>query len=158
MKLMKIIAVSALCSILGLAMVSAQEAKEKEPSKEEKAVTARQDMMHVLAAQRGILRDMADGKRDTDAVKFTNAATALAALAKMIPEAFTLNAIVGESTAKPEIWTKPDDFAAKASALSDKVGAIAKLAATDIEGAKAMVKDIKECGGCHDDYRVEEKQ
>lgn len=157
MKLIKVVSVSILVSMLGLAMVSAQDAEKKEPSKEEKAVTARQELMHVLAAQRNVMRDMADAKRATDAVKFTNAANAVAALAKMIPEAFTLNAIVGESTAKPEIWTKQADFAAKANALSDKASTIGKLAATDIEGAKAMAKDIKECGGCHDDYRVEEE-
>ncbi len=158
MKLIKIISVSVLATMLGLAGVSAQDAaKEKEPTKEEKAVTARQELMHVMSAQRGVLRDMADGKRDTDAVKFTNAANAIAALAKMIPEAFTVNAIVGNSTAKPDVWTKQADFAAKATALSDKAGSIAKLAATNIEGAKAMVKDISECGGCHDDFRVEEE-
>jgi cytochrome c556 len=156
MKMFRIIAVSLMFSMLGLAMVSAQDAEKKEPTKEEKAVKGRQELMHVLAAQRAVMRDMAEGKRPTDAVAFTNAANALAALSIVIPEAFTLNAIVGDSTAKPDVWTNAADFAAKSKALADKGVAIAAMAATDIEGAKTLVKDMKECGGCHDQYRVED--
>lgn len=149
----RIVVTTAMISMLGLGLATAQD--KPEPTKEEKAVKARQELMHVIGAQRGLMRDMADGKRPTDAEAFSNAANALAALARVIPEAFTLNAIVGETTAKPDIWTNAADFRTKAMALADKAGAIAKLAASDIEGAKAMVKDIKECGGCHDVYRTE---
>ena len=158
MKMFRTIAVSIIVSILGLTLVTAQDAEKKEPTKEEKAVKGRQELMHVIAAQRAVMRDMADGKRPTDAVAFTNAANALAALSVVIPEAFTLNAIVGKSTAKPDVWTNAADFATKAKALADKGKAIAALAGTDIEGAKAMAKDMKECGSCHDQYRVEDKK
>jgi len=156
MKLFRIFSISVVVSMLGLAVVSAQDAEEKEPTPEEKAVDYRQDVMHVIAAQRGVMRDMADGKRPTDAAAFSNAANALAAVAKVIPEAFTKNLTTSYSTAKPEIWSDMADFTAKSNALADKAGAIAKLASTNIEGAKAMVKDIEECGGCHDVYRVED--
>ncbi len=157
MKMMRIISISVMASVLSMAMVSAQDAEKKEPTKEEKAVKGRQELMHVLAAQRGVMRDMAEGKRPTDAVAFTNAANALSALAIVVPESFTLNAIVGDSTAKPDVWSNAADFAAKSKELADRGAAIATLAATDIEGAKAMAKDMKECGGCHDKYRVEDE-
>ncbi len=156
MKMFRTMAVSIIVSMIGLTMVTAQDAEKKEPTKEEKAVKGRQELMHVIAAQRAVMRDMADGKRPTDAVAFTHAAHALSALGMVIPEAFTLNAIVGDSTAKPDVWTNASDFAAKSKALTDRGAAIAALAATDIEGAKAMAKDMKECGGCHDQYRVED--
>ncbi len=159
MKFIRIFSIAVMVSLLGLAVVSAQDAGEKKkPTPEEKAVKGRQELMHVLAAQRGVLRAMADGKRPTDAVAFANSANAIAALSKVIPEAFTLNAIVGKSTAKPDIWTNQADFSKKATELSDKAAKVATLAVTDIEGAKAMVKDIKECGGCHDAFRVEEEK
>jgi cytochrome c556 len=156
MQLIRFFSISVVVSLLGMAVVSAQDAKEKEPTAEEKAVAYRQDVMHVVAAQRGVMRDMADGKRPTDVAAFTNAANALAAVARVIPDAFTKNAMTSDSTAKPDVWTDQADFAAKANALADKGGELAKLAATDIDAAKVMAKDIKECGGCHDKYRVED--
>lgn len=155
MKLIRIFSISVAVSMLGLTVVTAQQ-EEKEPTPEERAVEGRQDLMHVLSAQRGVMRDMADAKRPMDAATFTNAANALAALAKMIPEAFVQEGMTPDSTAKPDVWSNKADFAAKAKALSDKAGQIAKLAATDIDGAGAMAKDISECGGCHDVYRIED--
>jgi len=156
MKLIRFFSISVVVSLLGLAVVSAQDAEEKEPTPEEKAVDYRQDVMHVVAAQRGLMRDMADGKRPTDAAAFSNAANALAAVAKVIPEAFIKNATTSYSTAKPEIWSDMPDFIAKANALADKAGAIARLASTNIDGAKTMAKEMEECGSCHDVYRVED--
>jgi len=155
MKLFKVVAISAVFTILSLTIVSAQQA-ETEPTAAEKAYEYRADVMHVLSAQRNVMRDMADAKRETDSVTFINAANALAALAKMIPEAFTINAIAAESAAKPDIWTNWDDFVARANKLSDTVSEIARVAANDLESAKGLAKNIRDCGGCHDDYRVDD--
>jgi cytochrome c556 len=138
-----------------LAVSSLAAAQEAERTPEERAVDYRQDVMHVLAAQRNVLRDMVSGKRETNAEGFIIAANALAAVAKTIPEAFAKNAIVGESTAKPDIWKSWDDFVAKANNLATKAGSIAKTASTDLAAAKGMVESIDECGACHEVYRVE---
>ena len=154
MNLVRIISIAAIVSTFGL-VVSAQEADE--PTPEMRAVDYRQEVMHVISAQRRVMRDMAEGKRETNVETFTTAANALAAVAKTIPEAFAMNAIVEGSTAKPEIWKNWDDFITKANNLSAIGARMAKLAATDIEAAKGMAADIKECGGCHDNYRIEEE-
>lgn len=154
MKLIRLFTLAMVVTMPGLSPLHAQE--EKEPTPEERAVQGRQELMHVLATQRNVMRDMADAKRPTDATTFTNAANALAALAKMIPEAFVKKGMTPDSTAKPEVWSNPSDFAAKANALSDKASAIASQAASNLDAAKVMAKEMEECGGCHDVYRVED--
>jgi cytochrome c556 len=149
--LISIILFSVLVAVFGL--TSAQEAKE---TPEMKAVDYRMDVMHVMAAQRNVLRDIVAGKREDNKEVFINAANALSAVAKTVPVAFTMNAIAGDSTAKPDIWKNWDDFVSKANNLSAKAASIAKTAATDMAAAKAMVETIEECGACHEVYRVED--
>lgn len=155
MKSVRLLFVAIAVSMLGHSMVMAQD--KKEPTPEERAVKSRQELMHVLATQRNVMRDMADNKRPTDAITFVNAANAMSALAKMIPDAFAKEGMTDDSTAKPDVWSNKTDFAAKAQALADRGSEIAKLASTDVAAAGKMAKDMEECGGCHDVYRIEEE-
>jgi cytochrome c556 len=60
----------------------------------------------------------------------------------------------GDTTAAPKIWEAKADFDAKFA----KFGADSKAAAakvTDLDSMKTAFGDVaKNCGGCHNDYRV----
>lgn len=65
---------------------------------------------------------------------------------------------VGKTGAKPEIWQKPEDFAARRRAFQAAAGALDRAARA---GNIAAVKDSyaalgKTCKGCHDLYREED--
>ena len=65
---------------------------------------------------------------------------------------------VGKTRAKPEIWQKPEDFAAKTRAFqaaAQKFDATAK--AGDVAAIKASFGEVgKTCKACHDPYRAPE--
>jgi cytochrome c556 len=145
-----IVSIALLTSMLGLAGASAQQADNDEGMR---AFEYRTSVMRIFATQRRVLTEMAEGKRATDVTTFKNSANALAAVAKIIPEAFSKNATVKESGAKPEIWSDWNGFLSIANSFANTVGEIAKVAATDVEAAKKMVAGIKECGNCHEKYR-----
>jgi cytochrome c556 len=65
----------------------------------------------------------------------------------------------GKTRALPEVWSKPDDFAAAAKMFEDKSAAL--LAATKTKDADAVNKAFKDTGGacknCHDTFRSPEE-
>jgi len=60
--------------------------------------------------------------------------------------------------AKPEVWTKPDEFKAAMEALRTQAGALVDLAkGTDTAAIAAQFGKVGEaCGKCHDDFRVDD--
>lgn len=61
-----------------------------------------------------------------------------------------------KTAAKPEIWSKPEDFKAAAAALppeADKLAAVTKTADAAAIGAQLQATG-KACGGCHKPFRV----
>jgi cytochrome c556 len=65
----------------------------------------------------------------------------------------------GKTRALPEIWSKPDDFAAAAKLFEEKSAAL--LAATKTKDADAVNKAFRDAGGacknCHDTFRSPEE-
>lgn len=65
----------------------------------------------------------------------------------------------GKTRALPEIWSKPDDFAAAAKMFEEKSAAL--LAATKTKDADAVNKAFRDAGGacknCHDNFRSPEE-
>jgi cytochrome c556 len=65
----------------------------------------------------------------------------------------------GKTRALPEIWSKPDDFAAAAKLFEDKSAAL--LAATKTKDVDAVNKAFRDTGGacknCHDTFRSPEE-
>ena len=66
---------------------------------------------------------------------------------------------VGKTRAKPEIWQKPDDFAAKRNSFQQAAQAFNAAAERgDMAAIKAAHADLgKRCKACHDLYRSEKK-
>jgi cytochrome c556 len=65
----------------------------------------------------------------------------------------------GKTRALPEIWSKPDDFAAAAKMFEEKSAAL--LAATKTKDSDAVTKAFRDVGGacknCHDTFRSPEE-
>jgi cytochrome c556 len=61
----------------------------------------------------------------------------------------------GKTRALPEIWSKPDDFAAAAQMLSDRAPKLlAAVKAKDLQGVQAAFKEVGgACKNCHDNFR-----
>lgn len=67
---------------------------------------------------------------------------------------------VGKTRAKPEIWQKPDDFAAKTRTFQQAAQAFdAAARGDDLTAIRAAHGELgKSCKACHDPYRAEEKK
>jgi cytochrome c556 len=152
MKSIKIVLISAIWFGVGVGIAFAHG---PDPSDEEAAYIARDGLMHLIAAQRGIIRNMAEGRTPVNDREFIKAAKALESLFSITPRAFEKNLMVDDSLAKPEIWQNWDDFVAKAEELRKVAAEIAATAEIrGAEAAKEMVGNL-DCGSCHDPYRVE---
>lgn len=64
---------------------------------------------------------------------------------------------VGKTRAKPEIWAKPEDFAAKDRDFQQAAQAFnAAATAGDLDAVAASFQQLgKTCKACHDSYRAE---
>lgn len=111
--------------LLGLATATAAVAQDFEA-----LVMERQNGMKTMSSANRTLKPIMDGTADYDAAKVREAAQAIAAHSgQTLIDWFPEGSIVGDSDAKPEIWTDPEGFAAIAMALNDH--AVALEAAAD---------------------------
>ena len=129
---------------------------------------ADQTPAEIIKARQEHLKDMgASMKAIVDQVKSgsvdktiaTDAAKKVAAYSRQIPTWFPKG--TGEEAgvktlAKPEIWSKPEDFQAAADKLPPEADKLVEAAAT---GDAAMIgaqlqATGKACGGCHKPFRV----
>ena len=65
----------------------------------------------------------------------------------------------GKTRALPEIWSKPDDFAAAAKMFEDKSAALLAAAKTkDVDSVNKAFRDTGgACKNCHDTFRAPEE-
>ncbi len=100
--------------------------------------------------------DAIKNKVPYDAASVASDAALIQSLSRLPWVAFVPNSRVGDSRAKPEIWTKPDQF----KAIADKLGpASDKLVDATKGGDQAAVKaafvDLAGvCKECHDKFRA----
>ncbi len=127
------------------------------------AVKARQALMQIYAFNIGQLGAMAKGEVAYDAKTAAVAAANLATAATINQGAMwqqgSDNGAMGDKTrALPEIWTTYPAIAEKGKALNEAVGALAKVAGTDLAGLRSAIGGVgKACGGCHKQFRAEKK-
>jgi cytochrome c556 len=119
------------------------------------AIAARKALMKATGGQTAIASKMVKGEEPFDLAKAKTVFTTYEDTASKMPALFPPNSKEGgETTASPKIWENKADFDAKMA----KLGADAKAAGakvTDLDSLKASFADVtKNCGGCHNDYRV----
>ncbi len=121
------------------------------------AIEYRQGVFTIMGWNMGPMAAMVKGERPYDKAAFAKYADNVAVVAPMALEGFTPGSDKGHETkAKPEIWTKMDDFKAKMTKLTEESAKLAAIAKT------GSFDDIKKqfgatggaCKSCHDDYKA----
>jgi cytochrome c556 len=124
-------------------------------AKPEAAVEYRQSALYLMGNHMGRIKAELDvSKPSLDAIR---ASADLLNVLKMLPyEAFVPGtADVGDTAAKPEIWTDNDRFKKLAKDMQDRVSDLDKAAhGTDVAAIRdAFQATGKACKACHDDFR-----
>jgi cytochrome c556 len=156
-KLFGRLALIGMLSGLGLAACGGGP-KFDEDSPEGQAYIYRSSLMEVVSHEMALIGGMARGDIPADEQKFKMAASNLATLSAMVPDAFMQNLTVPGSRAMPEIWQNWDDFKMKAQQFADGAMTVNMAAQSGgIDAAKGAVQQLAQtCGGCHRNYRAPE--
>ncbi len=124
--------------------------------KPEKLIEYRQDALSVMGFNFGQMAAQVKGDKPYDKDDFARRAANVEFLSKLPMEGFAPGTDKGHDTkAKPEIWTKMDDFKAKMEKMQTeaaKLAAISKTGSFD-EIKKQFGATGSSCKSCHDDYR-----
>ena len=80
-------------------------------------------------------------------------------IAKTVSTLFPEDSDFGDTDAKPEVWSKPKEFAASVKANEEAAAAFSKLVAGGDKAALAdsFKKLSDSCKSCHEDFRVEKE-
>lgn len=144
-----------IAAALGLAMSMALPA-HAQFAKPEDAIKYRQSALFVMAQNFGRVAAMASGKAPYDAKLAAESAEVAAYMSKLPWAGFTPQSDLGDTKAKPEIWSnraKFDDLGKKVQAELDKLAVAAK--AGNLDAIKPAVGAVgKACKNCHDDFRA----
>lgn len=126
-------------------------------AKPEDAVKYRKAAMTLMAAHFGRVGAMVQGRVPFDAAAAQANAEIATTMSKLPFAAFGPGTDVGETRAKPNIWTDNAKFVAAATKMQDemaKLNAAAKSGNLDqIKAAFGPVGNA--CKACHDDFRKE---
>lgn len=141
--------ISAAVSAMLVGSVSAE-------TKAEKSIEYRQGVYTVIGWNFGTMAAMVKGEVPYDKEAFAKRAANVATMAPMVLEGFGPGTDKGAPTkAKPEIWTKMDDFKSKLAKMNEeatKLAAISKTGSFD-EIKKQFGATGASCKACHDDYK-----
>jgi cytochrome c556 len=126
-------------------------------AKPEDAIKYRQSAMALQNATLGRVFAMANGRVPFDAKVAAENIEVVVMLNKLQFAAFTEGSDMGNTNAKPIVWTQKDKFNAE---IKRNQEAVAKLAAAgktgDLEQIKAAVGAVgQSCKSCHDEFRKE---
>ena len=121
----------------------------------EQVVAARQAAFQLSAATFGSIKSAMDAGAEPKTQTF--AARGLVRWANTLPSMFPEGSRVGNTRAKPEIWSNRADFEAKAAAYAAAATRLAELSqAGDKAAFTAQWAALREtCNACHTPYRAE---
>ncbi len=114
----------------------------------------RKHIMKTLGEQSASLGMIVQQKAPAE--NFVLHAQTLALVAGMALKAFEPDVTGGE--AKPEVWSKWDDFSKRMNEFAAGTAALAKVAQEGgMAAAQPLMKDALTCKGCHDVFREKKK-
>ncbi|MGE0082066.1 MAG: cytochrome c [Thiohalomonadaceae bacterium] len=121
----------------------------------EDAIAARKAAFVLIKSNFGPMGAMVEGKMPFDKEAFAKRAANLSALAGMPWEHFIEGSDMGETKAKPEVWSKAADYKAEVDKFE---AAVAKLALVAKSGDENAIKAefgaaAKTCKSCHTDFK-----
>jgi cytochrome c556 len=125
------------------------------------AIQYRKALMQVMGMNFMPVGEMLQGHIAYNAAEATRRAERVAFIARMLGEAFPDVSRVGNTNAKPEIWTNRADFNKHLQALVDSTAALsAQLQKAPADAAafkKAAGAAGQACKDCHDRYEYDEE-
>lgn len=149
-------------ALLGAAWAApavAQDGAEAAPTTPEAAYEARVAAMKTFGSgMRTVGQFLRNGTGTIEEVaEATGAMVASASDLDAVLALFPEGSAVGDSEAKPEIWTNHEDFQAKALHLVEAVAALDAAARSgDVDALAAAAQATgASCGGCHELYRAD---
>jgi len=122
----------------------------------EEAIKFRQSIFTAQQWNMQIMSRMVKGDVAYDKAEFSKRAQNLAELSSMFYEGFLIkDSDIGDTKAKPEIWTSMDKFKAGSDKLASEAAKLVSVSqGSDFKAIKAQFGDTqKSCGACHDNYR-----
>lgn len=138
-------------AVVALSAASAVMARDKNES----AIDARKAAFTLMVANVQTMGAMAKGKIPFDKEQFALRTNNLEALSKMPWEFFIAGSDQGETEAKPEVWSKSEDFKQKADQFQQEVDKLVDASKGDDQ--KAMFAQFgetaKACKSCHKEYK-----
>ncbi len=142
-------------NVLGLLMAGVISVGASAQVKPEDAVRYRKSGYTLVVWHFSPLGAMVRGKIPFDKQVFARHANHLANVVPMLLEGFPKGSIVGNSEAKPEIWSNWPDFQAKMRDFETQTKLLAEVAKA---GDEAKMKEQfgkvgATCKGCHDKYK-----
>ena len=125
--------------------------------KPETPIEYRRGVYKVIGWNFGPMAAMVKGEKPYDKEAFARHAKNVAAVGPMALEGFGPGTDKGaaETKAKPEIWTKMDDFKSKMTKMNDEATKLAAISQTGTldEIKKQFGATGATCKACHDDYK-----
>jgi cytochrome c556 len=124
-------------------------------SSQQDSIAARKAMMKSNGQAAGSLAKMVKGEAPFDLPTAQKAFATFEDAAAKMPALFPDNSkIGGETTAAPKIWEDTADFKAKFVKFGNDAKA-ANASVKDLDTLKAAFPELaKNCGGCHELYRI----
>jgi len=122
-------------------------------------IAQRKALMKAVGGASKTGSQMAKGEIPFDAAKASEAmgtiVTSWAAFVKLFPKGSETG---GETTASPKIWESFKDFEDKGATLVSAATTAQKAAANGADAFKAAFGDVgKNCGSCHQPYRIQKR-
>lgn len=126
-------------------------------AKPEDAVKYRKSAFQVMAAHFGRIGAMANGRAPFDAAAAQSNAEIATLMSKLPFTAFGPGTDVGDTRAKPNIWSDNAKFTAAANKMVEEMGKLNAAAKTgNLDQIKAAFGPVGgACKACHDDFRKE---
>lgn len=121
-----------------------------------KAIQYRENVMKSNGANVADIGLMLKGEVPFSKERVVAHATAINAMAKIIPDLFPAGSDVGKTNAKPELWQHMDEVKTLASRLETESAKLIEVAKTGDQKAVAAqvgVMGKEACGACHQKFR-----
>lgn len=117
-------------------------------------IKQRQDLMKSQGGAMKAINEIL--KADGAVADIAQHAAKLDETSKQITGLFPAGSDQGDTKALPEVWSNPDDFAAKAKVLEDEAAMlVTAVAGGDMAAVKAQYEKVGgACGGCHKVYKA----
>ena len=119
----------------------------------------RQDLMKDVRESAKVIGGMMRGQADYDAAAVSDALTVFKKAAGKFGKLFPEGTESGEETeAAPAIWEDRAGFDAAIAAWADATDAALAAVPDTLDAAKPVLGSVmRNCKGCHDDYRIEKE-